>query len=99
MKEKLLGSTSLTRGQRAAILDRDGHMSQMQHYNEEQGFFKGGLCTDGQKGNCDNLHVHHLTPKRLLQHAPRDVINDPTNLITLAQCDHVGVCRDRKIGT
>jgi hypothetical protein len=81
---------ALTRKQRAAILDRDNHQSQMRHYSEEKGWHTGGYCEDGGVG-CTHLEVHHTTPQGV---GGEDT---PENLITLYKCEHTGVCPDAKI--
>ena len=98
---KLLGPTNLTPKQRRAILERDNHTPQLRHYSEEKGWHKGGLCSDGEQGKCDHLHVHHIKPQGVMKdaNASRDDINDPYNLITTGACEHTGVCPSKKIGT
>ncbi len=89
-------SLDLTTKQRNSILDRDDHQPQMRHYDEERGWHKGGLCgTD----NCGHLHVHHIVAIRTAEGLgwSRDETNRPENLITLAQCEHNGVCPSKRI--
>lgn len=93
--ERLPITPPITKNQRKAILERDNHTSQMRHYSEEKGWHTGGYCEEG----CDNLHVHHISPRRIESDKgkTREQVNDPRNLITLYQCEHVGICRDRKM--
>lgn len=81
----------MKKGERLAILKRDEHQSQMQHYNEEQGWHNNGYCGDVDINPCTHLQVHHIQPRRT------GGLDEPTNLITLYQCEHVGVCPDKRI--
>lgn len=72
--------------QRQAILERDGYQSQMRHYSEEQGWFT--FTPEGVK-----LNIHHIIPTRYAQEVlgwQPEQINDPRNLITLTQEEHIG---------
>lgn len=81
---------ALTKKQREAILERDNHTSQMRHYSEEEGWHTGGYCEDGGEG-CSHLAVHHIKPQR------EGGSDEPENLITLFECEHVGRCPSGKI--
>jgi len=80
----------LTKNQREAILERDDYHSQMRHYSEGRGWYKNDVCPyDGEP--CPHLHVHHIQPQRA--HGG----NDPTNLITIFECEHTGRCPSNRI--
>lgn len=89
----------LTERQRNAILERDGHTSQMKHYSEVLGFYRGGYCIDDSWEECTSLQVHHIQPQRYMyrEGATREEVDDPKNLITLFECEHNGTCKFRKL--
>jgi len=89
---------TLTKRQRLAILDRDDHQSQLLHYSEERGWYKGGYCENGGVG-CTHLHVHHVIPAGIGKKLgwDREQRDHPRNVITLYQCEHVGICPSRKM--
>ena len=76
---------------RQEILERDSHTSGMRHYSEARGWYFNDSCPFDHKP-CDQLQVHHIQPRR-----SGGAIEDPDNLITLFQCEHVGVCNSRRI--
>ena len=89
---------ALTEKQRGLILTRDGFKSQLLHYNEEKGWHREGYC--GISEGCPHLHVHHIQPTRVLraEGKGRHQIDVPSNLLTLHQCEHTGICPSRKLG-
>ena len=54
---------ALTEKQRHSIIERDWGTSQLLHYNEKEGWYKGGYCQE-RGGDCTDLHVHHIDPQR-----------------------------------
>lgn len=80
----------LTKAQREAILQRDEHTSQMRHYSEDRGFYNNKACPY-DNNLCTSLQVHHIQPRRA--HGG----NEPENLITIFECEHVGRCKDNRI--
>lgn len=79
---------ALTARQRRLIIERDDGKPAMRHYDEARGWHTGGYC--GEE-TCDHLQVHHIDTQR------NGGGNTSDNLITLAQCEHTGVCPARKI--
>lgn len=80
----------LTKGQRNAILNRDNYRSQMRHYSEDRGWYKNEVCPYDREP-CSSLQIHHITPVRA------GGKNEPDNLITISECEHVGKCKDNRI--
>lgn len=81
---------ALTEKQRNSIIERDWGTSQLLHYNEREGWYKGGYCQE-RGGDCTDLHVHHIDPQR------NGGGDEPNNLITLYACEHVGVCKQARL--
>lgn len=81
---------ALTEKQRHSIIERDWGTSQLLHYNEKEGWYKGGYCQE-RGGDCTDLHVHHIDPQR------NGGGDEPNNLITLYACEHVGVCKQARL--
>lgn len=79
--------TPLTAKERLKIIERDNGEPQMRHYDENRGWWTGGYC----ELLCQFLQVHHIDTQR------NGGGNTPDNLITLAQCEHTGVCPARQI--
>jgi hypothetical protein len=80
----------LSKKQRDSIVERDEGKSQMRHYSEEEGWHTGGYCKDPENP-CPHLHVHHIEP-----HGAGGS-DDPTNLITVSECEHNGRCPSGRI--
>lgn len=83
----LLSNFALNKKQRQAILDRDNNTSQMRHYDERKGWVKGKPCATSE---CA-LQVHHIETQR------NGGEDDPSNLITILECEHNGRCRTGEI--
>lgn len=81
---------ALTEKQRHSIIERDWGTSQLLHYNEKEGWYKGGYCRE-RGGDCTDLHIHHIDPQR------NGGGDEPNNLITLYACEHVGICKQNRI--
>jgi len=88
----------LSKKDKEKIRERDGYTSGMRHYSEERGFYQNKNCPyDGKP--CSSLQVHHIEPVRkgLFLRKSGQEINDPDNLITVFECEHVGHCKDGRI--
>lgn len=84
----LVIGVALTARQRRLIIERDNGKPAMRHYDEDRGWHTGGYCGSDE---CDHLQVHHIDTQR------NGGGNTSDNLITLAQCEHTGVCPTRQI--
>lgn len=79
-----MAERALTDSERKSILLRDENTSQMRHYTEKGGFQKGCKdCPLKGKGK-PKLQVHHINPNG------NGGANEPTNLITIYECEHNG---------
>lgn len=84
MKEKY------TQKIRRAVLRRDNFKSQLRKYSEERGWHRhGGYCA--RPDDCNWYQVHHITPQRM------GGGSEMQNMITLAECQHVGRCSGCRI--
>ena len=79
-----MNNERLTPAQRNAIIQRDNNTSQMRHYSEKRGFHTGCQVGCPVEAIKRKLQVHHINP------FGNGGTNDPENLITLYQCEHVG---------
>lgn len=77
--------------QRQWVLDRDNHHSQLRTYSEETGWTTEIAHCKTKGEDCPNLEVHHIEISR------KGGETNPSNLITLSKCQHVGICPVRKI--
>lgn len=93
--------TGITAKQRKAVLERDDFQGQLPVWVEDRTV--RGYCSDPPSCPESQLHVHHVEPRSWLSyhnHTERNLreeINDPRNILTVASCIHVGVCRQRRI--
>lgn len=62
----------------------------MRHYDEERGWYTNDSCPYDNKP-CSSLNVHHILPQRM------GGSDEPTNLITLFECEHIARCKDNRI--
>lgn len=74
----------LTQAERRSILERDEYTSQMRHYSEKRGFYKGCAECPLKGKSKPKLQVHHVNPNG------NGGANEPENLITVNECEHVG---------
>lgn len=81
---------ALTEKQRHSIIERDWGTSQLLHYNEKEGWYKGGYCAE-RGGDCTDLHAHHIDPQR------NGGGDTELNIILLYACEHVGICKQARL--